>query len=579
MKKRLKFLELYLISLKEKKARKIEFDLNRNLIVGGSGKIDNDVGKSTIVKNLYYSLGADVSFEPRWLDAKPTSILKFEYENKVFYILRNKRSISLFNEEMEIIKKFKSIGKELSPYFSKMFNFNLDLTSSKGTISIAPPVFSFLPFYLDQDKGWNEVFSSFEKLGQFPKNDWKNKIIDFHTGIRTSEYYTLASEKRKISLERKEEEKELDFLRIMKTKVTGKFGSLEIGINPEDFKEEIENLMEEINYLKGELSEDKQKLVILHNKKCLKEEEVRIVSLSLKESEKDLEFVTKELVKEEINCPLCGTIHNNGFRERFSLELDKEELQELLIELGEELNNIEKDLEEIKIKLSPKEERFEKLESILNMKKGEVKLSELIKNEGKINLLSSLKEEITAQESKVENLRTREKELEKRMKDISNVEKKKKVLKDYQFTIDNYLEELGVELKFEDYKNIYGVVKLGGSRKTRALLAYFYTFINLVEKGTTSTIFPIVIDSPHQQDPGDEMKTDILNFIKKHTPKETQLIMSLVDPKDIDFGGKKIILNKKLELLNQEDYKETYILFDKLLKQINDVDGNNSSNI
>ena len=98
MKKRLKFLELHLISLKERKARKIEFSNDTTLILGGSGKIDNDVGKSTIVKNLYYSLGAEVFFETRWLNANPISILKFNVE-----VMNNNSGTDMEDVEMIII--------------------------------------------------------------------------------------------------------------------------------------------------------------------------------------------------------------------------------------------------------------------------------------------------------------------------------------------------------------------------------------------------------------------------------------------------------------------------------------------
>lgn len=577
MQKRLKFLEIYLISLKEKRAKKIIFDDKVTVITGNSGKVDNDVGKSTIVKNLFYTLGAEVYFEKQWLKANPLSILKFSYGEEIFYMLRNKREFSLFNEKLELIKKFNSVTKELTPYFSEKFNFNLTLTNQSGEISPAPPVFSFLPFYIDQDRGWRDSFSSFERLGQYPKNDWKRKIIDFHTGIRPSEYYKIASEKRKTTLDRANEEKELEFLRTIKIKVSGKFGAVNLGVNPQDFKEEIEDLLKEINILGESLNDDKQKLILLYNQKSLKEEELRIISLSLRELEKDLDFATNEVVESEIECPLCGTIHNNDFRSKFSLEVDKEESQELLIEVREEISKIEKEISLIEKTLNPKEKRFEQMNNILNKKRGEVKLSELIQNEGKINLLSSIKDEIKLQEEKVEKLRTREKELQDQMDNISSKEKRESILSNYAKRMGEYLKELSVELDEEDYKNAYGNIPLGGNRKIRALLAYFYSLLSLIEEGTTSTIFPIVIDSPHQQEPGSELKKDILEFIKAHTPNSCQLIISLVDTQNVNFGGKVIALKDRLNLLNTQDYKELYPLLNRFLKQLNDFSSGISS--
>ena len=74
--KRLKFIELWLLSQKEKKARRENCNNETIAIVA-----DNEYGKSSLVKALYAALGADPFKQTeRWIEAQVTILLKFEID-------------------------------------------------------------------------------------------------------------------------------------------------------------------------------------------------------------------------------------------------------------------------------------------------------------------------------------------------------------------------------------------------------------------------------------------------------------------------------------------------------------------
>lgn len=58
----LKFQRLVLISDSKKLANQFEFPKRLNLVTGN----DNSIGKSTLVKNLFWALGCEPEFDEEW---------------------------------------------------------------------------------------------------------------------------------------------------------------------------------------------------------------------------------------------------------------------------------------------------------------------------------------------------------------------------------------------------------------------------------------------------------------------------------------------------------------------------------
>ena len=61
---------------------------------------------------------------------------------------------------------------------------------------------------------------------------------------------------------------------------------------------------------------------------------------------------------------------------------------------------------------------------------------------------------------------------------------------------------------------------------------------------------PVILDSPHQQDPDPTNRRVVCEFIKSHMPPDSQLILALVDPCGVDFGGSVIELVDERHMLS-----------------------------
>ena len=101
--KNLFILELLLISHKEKKARRIQFDRRRTLIHG-----KNHTGKSSLIKSIYHTFGAEPLINPKFQNANTTALVKFEINGLEYEILRTGKLFAIFNGYGELISKFDS---------------------------------------------------------------------------------------------------------------------------------------------------------------------------------------------------------------------------------------------------------------------------------------------------------------------------------------------------------------------------------------------------------------------------------------------------------------------------------------
>jgi uncharacterized protein (UPF0212 family) len=543
--------EIQLVSQKEKKAGKTQFDQQRTLILG-----KNHTGKSSLIKSIYHTLGAEVLLHPKFVDARVSTLLKFSIDQEEFQILREGDRFALFDDASKLIKKFSSVSKELGPYFSNLFNFKPLFQSHKNEFVTPPPAFLFLPFYVDQDKSWTKSWDAFQKLSQF--KDPRTQSINYHSGIRPNEYYETKKEIERHLRAMEELEKERKITSSILTEIKGKLNIGNFNVNIESFKEEIKELLVECEKLKRKEESLKLKLLELYNIKTTIECQVEIVKQAIKESNKDLSFASVDL-PHNITCPTCGADYENSFVERFEIAKDEQKSRDLYLELIKELNATEKEIGIELEKLKNTTSEVLRIEAILAEKKGEIQLKDVLDNFGKnqvkdlfqernSNLSSSLYK--TAQEKDV---------LDKKLKGLENKNRKESILDTFKLLLRRYLDLLDVHsLNEVDYKSILAKIeeKELGSSRPRALIAYYFSFFYLMQKFSTSTYCPLIIDSPNQQDQDIEHIDKIMGFINDNQPKNTQLILGLAETYGVDFHCNTIELTEKYSLLQDSEYEE-----------------------
>src|ERR1043166_7457702 len=124
--KKLVFKEVSILSKVEKAGRTETFSATTNLLTG-----ENDVGKSTLIKSLYHTLGADVPGlqNTKWKNARPIYHLRFALEGTEYSIIRDEKYFGAFDATGKLIGRFAGISGDrgVSRFLNPLLNFHIEL--------------------------------------------------------------------------------------------------------------------------------------------------------------------------------------------------------------------------------------------------------------------------------------------------------------------------------------------------------------------------------------------------------------------------------------------------------------------
>ena len=143
--KSLRFKKLWLVSEASRAARSIEFNPKMTLLVG-----KNHTGKSTLVKNIFKTLGCETKGKSDRWDSLAISVLRFDFNGVDYLAYRRANVFALKNESTGAVKVTTKYS-EWSDMLAHLFDFHLMLPTHQESLSQATPPFLFLPFYFDQD--------------------------------------------------------------------------------------------------------------------------------------------------------------------------------------------------------------------------------------------------------------------------------------------------------------------------------------------------------------------------------------------------------------------------------------------
>lgn len=186
------FNTLYVFSPREKMAKTVSFSEGVNVVTSSQAD-GTDRGKTVLLRSLYHALGADAYFDSKWKAEPKIYILQFSIDDHVYFIFRSGNLFKLFNEQKERISSVIH-ASDLAAELEKITGFAMKLPNrNENTLEITPPVYNYLPFYIDQDHYDGSKFSSFENLGQY--SNYKEAVLFSHFGVYDEIFFDLVKQK------------------------------------------------------------------------------------------------------------------------------------------------------------------------------------------------------------------------------------------------------------------------------------------------------------------------------------------------------------------------------------------------
>ena len=558
--KNLIFKKLSLLSDKQRAARQVLFQKRFNLIIGKT----NSVGKSTLVKNLFWSFGCDVRLDPTWENQDCKSMLEFQIDDQNYWIGRHGDRF-FFSTDGNNFKVYSKIGGEFSELIANLVNFSVLLPiRNQDVVIVPPPAFYFLPFYIEQKTGWGKAWDGFDSLMQFTQ--WNKEVIPFHVGFIGKDYFNKTKEiyenKRKMA------EVDDEIKRV----------STAIEVVQEFVPEVVSTLnIEELDKIKSELREDVfnlhktqeelfEELANLRSKKAQIESQLTIANEAVKELEKDYVFAQNE--EDEIHCPTCGVVHDNSLVSKFSLLSDKDQAEQILVRLTSKLENINKSIDKKTIKLAEVREEIQKLnEKYYREEQNTVfTLQNVLESVAAHSVKIKVEDLRETKAAEYYDLTQKDKTLNaERVKSIKA--KKEDVTKRFLEIYPAYIDKLRavgvVASNIKSPEQYRKVANSGGAAEgVRGMLAYYVAIYNLISSYSEEVLSPLVIDTPNQHEQAPNHYESIVSFINDSTPLSSQIFLCAMDSPKLDPLKNKpasaiILLEKERGLLIEDEYEKT----------------------
>lgn len=557
-----KFEKIYIFDVKEEEAYTLEFKKGVNIIT--SSDVDGtDRGKSVLLRSLYHALGADSHFDKKWDEKNKIYILDFIVNNTMYSIYRSQNLFKIFDSNEELI--FTTIHRnELAEFLGKLFDFVIYLPDKNTKqLVIAPPAYSYLLNYLDQDQYDGTRFNSFKNLAQF--SNFKTNVIYSHLGIYNKKYFELIKNKEELEINIKAKKDEIDDLIKMKNRTIQILNGFSCPETTEALENELSIETKKYSELINEMNNVRNKLVELRNQ--LEEQNIALAQMSKFERKQEKEI--KTIMKSKI-CPECHSVLNdtltirskkynqidNVLNLKDTIKIENARIQENIIKFEKKYLDLVNNLDEHNKKIH----------------KNQKEINDYTKFKGLNKIIDEINADLISNNATIDITTESLKPIKKEIKKINEI------IKSIDEQYFQMIEKLKIkfnlnELEPENYEQLSRNFCASGSNKPLSTVIWYLTLNNLKHMFySNGTTFPMIFDSPNNAETDQEKKHALVQYILDSSNQFNQTIISAIGFKKEDYAIEpeikiELLTNKKYSLLNKKVFKENY----EILMRMNDA--------
>lgn len=556
--KNIRFKEIFFLSYKEKKARRINLDSDVVVIKGVNG-----TGKSCLLKSLYGVFGAQISKYPEgWEPYYIITVLKFQIDDVTHWAMRIGKDFYLLNPDKTFFSETNSM-EEQARVLSMLFGLDLYFYSDQSKKKRLPVGCFFMPFYIDQDSGWQQPWTSFTQVGN---EQVKRNVMLYFTGVINYDYYLsqshLASLKNEYRKWKNEKEIQNNFIKIIRDKLQS---NNTMSLTEDAFKEEIATFVEKIQDLKDKQNKILKELEELYYDKLFKENRVAALHANIKAIEDDFNYALQH--EDMLICPVCGAHTDNTALARLGMNIDKEESRELIVNYKMELDEIKRKIERANRKSDELKQQIEEIETLVTTKKEEYTLKEYLDNKVIEKLHSLFFDNEREFEQNIERVEGDIHEEEEKINSLKGTNRLKVILDDFNACLLAYSKELGSTFDKSKPHILGEKIKGSGSSHPKETLAYFFSYLTIMHKYSTPVMMPIVIDEFKQNGTTDESIDKMIGFAINHRPQYGQVIYSVSDDYSISEDNVKVVSLDGNNLMIECEYASVRNEVDEILNK------------
>lgn len=551
------FKNILIADIRTKTARFQTFSKGFNVITSQ----DNHVGKSSLLKSLYYVLGAEVDYDQVWDKNTKLYVSTIDVNGKEYKIARFQKNYAVFCDD-KLILLTRSVGHDLAKKLEEIFSFAVYLPNKETKrIEMAPPAFTFMPYYIDQDTGWSGLYNSFASIEQYRKDD-RTKSLYYHLNIYTRDTVELMAKKDRLKID-------IEVLKEKEEKIRITYEALLI---------EVENLFpaDTVEELEKNMQIPKQQIAVLVKQIGETRNKIQSFETRLRQHEYQLEII-QEYQKIKINtndneeksihtCPQCGYTFDdelyNIVRSNYNIRNEDYMCQQIQLIVDSILGDLEKNQKryvDLMKALKEQENAFDESQDAYEVYVRQRGLKESLNH-----FMKQLSDNMSEQSGKLDEIKVINKELKK-------LPNKKEVEEKYiEFVRLNIIQLDAWNIAYEGNIKLLKPIKAQGTLENKIILAQFVGLFQTMEYFKCRSIrLPFVVDSPRAKEASTNSSKDILKLIFK-VDMLPQVILATMDYADFQSQIEKqpntVILTEKRKLLNSKDYDAQKNLIEDLIE-------------
>lgn len=546
-----------IVDIKTKEAKRISFAEGKNFLTSDR----NHLGKSLIMKSLYYSLGAEV-FYPATIDTKTLiTYIDFHIQNEKYRVVRYNRYFLLYQNEI-FTGKYSSVG-EFGNKISEIFNFDIELVSKNENEDIVkcPPVFYYLPYYIDQENGWSGNSYSFNSLAQFDKKQREESFF-FHFGVYDSKYVSTSKYDKFSSKKIEELKKDNEKLKTVIETLSNGFDNVLYSFDEETLEITIENRKKEVKELLVLIEKARNQIISEedYKLKCIQEKE--IISKYLNKRN----YNDTTCVDESVECPHCGFYFSSSIAQNVKNEYLKESINSDLLLLIDKVNRCEARISKQKDNFISYQNQLKTIEESL------VETQELYETYLKSKVTSTMIRDYSVRSE--ENLKEIA-ELRKKQKDARKIlseykTERAKSVTEYKksfFTLSDELDipEDQILTDIEPGKTI----SISGAYGPRCKISQMLAFAKTQKEYQPNIIaFPLIIDSPNSVEQDQYHIENILKTLFNWNKTTNQIIVSSIEGLEVAAKSENVHI---IKLDNEKNHLLSCQCYNELEREINNI--------
>ncbi|WP_353573181.1 hypothetical protein [Candidatus Albibeggiatoa sp. nov. BB20] len=272
-------------------------------------------------------------------------------------------------------------------------------------------------------------------------------------------------------------------------------------------------------------------------------------------------FSVENIESDSLECPLCGVIHNNSLVSRASILVDKQQAENQLNLINEEIDIFRNELADLRLKLEEVKIRIIQINKKYNTQ-GQEKFSKIINKLASQSIQKDIRQARNQKKASYDEITNKQKSLKKEQKKLASKEDIQELDSYFTYLIQEFFAKLdALNINFAkvyhptDYKKF---TDGGAIENERAILAYQLAIFNLVYHAQNEIPAPLVIDTPNQQEQSAKNYERIINTIMNATPEQAQVILCGMETLNLNKFKEKahVIYLDDEKLLKKSKYKE-----------------------